>query len=473
MWRCPSCDRAQAGTPVTVQRGNVVRVGDTTLEVALGLRGAWQHANVALALTAAGALGLDLQAALAAMATVREVANRPAHVALGDGRDAEAVLVKNPAGWTALVAELAGRPADAAVVIAQNDRTADGTDPSFLWDVPFEAFAGRTVAAAGTRAFDVAARLYVAGAEVVAVERDPRCAGRAIGADHPVVLAASYTSFYETARRAHHARRARGARRTGEQRPAGSAATPDAAARRPGARAASRRAARDSEVTIGLLFPELLGTYGDRGNALVLRSRLGRRGIAARIVEVAPDDPVPASLDCYLLGGGEDHAEVVAIDRLERSPLRAAWERGAAVVGVCAGLQLLGTRLVLEGVVRDGLGFYDASTEPGPRRCVGEVVIEAGDALLGAITGFENHQGVTTPGAGVQPLGRHADGRAEGVLGDRLVGTYLHGPVLVRNPSLADRVLSWIAGPLEPLDDGYERALHDDRVAAVTGSPRH
>ena len=220
-------------------------------------------------------------------------------------------------------------------------------------------------------------------------------------------------------------------------------------------------------MAIGLLFPELLGTYGDRGNALVLRSRLERRGIAARIVEVAPDEPIPASLDCYLLGGGEDHAEIVALDRLERSPLRDAWERGAAVFGVCAGLQLLGTRLVLEGESRDGLGFFDASTEPGPARCVGEVVIESSDALLGAITGFENHQGVTTVGAGVRPLGLHADGRPEGVLGEHLVGTYLHGPVLVRNPLLADRVLTWIAGPLDQLDEGNESALHDARVAAV------
>jgi hypothetical protein len=222
-------------------------------------------------------------------------------------------------------------------------------------------------------------------------------------------------------------------------------------------------------VAIGLLFPELLGTYGDRGNALVLRSRLARRGVAARIVEIAPDDPIPASLDCYLLGGGEDHAEIVALDRLERSQLREAWERGAAVVGVCAGLQLLGTQLVLEGERRDGLGFFAASTEPGGARCVGEVVIESSDALLGTIAGFENHQGVTTIGAGVRPLGRHADGRPEGVLGERLVGTYLHGPVLVRNPLLADRVLAWIAGPLEPLDDGFEAALHDARVAAVGG----
>ncbi|HEY1740134.1 MAG TPA: MurT ligase domain-containing protein, partial [Acidimicrobiia bacterium] len=319
-WQCPNCGRAQARTPVTVQHDDEVTVGDTTVTVALGLRGAWQHANAALALTAADALGLDVHDALAHMATVREVANRPTRMPIGDGRQAEAVLVKNPAGWAALVSELARRAADVAVVIAQNDRTADGTDPSFLWDVPFEAFAGRTVTAAGTRAEDVAARLDVAGADVVAVDRDPLLAARAVPMGRPIVLAASYTSFYETAKAA--------------RRPS-SGASLSVAIRRSTTPGTS---GRDSEVAIGLLFPELLGTYGDRGNALVLRSRLERRGIAARIVEIAPDEPIPASLDCYLLGGGEDHAEIVALDRLERSPLRDAWDRGAAVVGVCAGL---------------------------------------------------------------------------------------------------------------------------------------
>jgi CobQ-like glutamine amidotransferase family enzyme/UDP-N-acetylmuramyl tripeptide synthase len=458
-WRCPACGRAQTEAPTTVQRGNHVTVAGETLTVELGLRGRWQYANAALALTAANVLGLDLPAALAAMATVREVAGRPTRITIAGDREAETVLVKNPAGWAALVAELAARPPDVAVVVAQNDRIADGTDPSFLWDVPFEAFAGRTVAAAGTRAFDAAARLDVAGANVVAVDPDPRRAAAQLPAGGPTVIAASYTSFYETVR-------------NNKRHPKPSASfdfdnRSQTTHTRPGA---SRR---ESEVTIGLLFPDLLGTYGDRGNATVLRSRLLRRGIAGRIVEVDPDEPIPASLDIYLLGGGEDHAEIVALDRLERSPLRDAWTRGAAVVGVCAGLQLLGTRLELEGEPRDGLGFFTATTQPGPARCVGEVVLDACDAALGAITGFENHQGVTVVGDADQPLGRHADGRAEGVLGERLVGTYLHGPVLVRNPRLADRVLTWVTGPLAPLADGFESALHDARVDASRGKVRN
>ena len=143
-----------------------------------GCAGAWQHANAALALTAAHVLGLDLDDALAAMATVREVAT-PAgsHRARRRSRGRSGAREEPaPAGPRSSPRSRRGR-ADVAVVIAQNDRTADGTDPSFLWDVPFESFAGRTVAAAGTRAYDVATRLDVAGADVVAVDVDPLRAG--------------------------------------------------------------------------------------------------------------------------------------------------------------------------------------------------------------------------------------------------------------------------------------------------------
>ncbi len=459
-WRCHGCGRVQPTAITTVQRSNQVAINGTTIGLDLGLMGAWQYANAALALTAVDALGLEPRAASVAMASVREVANRPTRVALDGTHHAETVLVKNPAGWTALVAELAGREPDVGVVVVQNDRTADGRDPSFLWDVPFESFAGRRVGAAGTRAYDVATRLDLAGADVVAVDADPLVVARRLASAGPVVIAASYTSFYEMVRRV---ARGRGRRANGSS--AGVqhhvAASVSSDARRPS------MATRDSEIAIGLIYPELLGTYGDRGNAVVLRERLRRRGIAARVVEVAADDAVPSGLDCYLLGGGEDLAEIAALDRLEHAGLRDAWTRGAVVVGVCAGLQLLGSRVLLEGTLRDGLGFFEATTEPGPARCVGEVAIDASDPTLGVLTGFENHQGITAVGGSARPLGVHGDGREEGILGERLIGTYLHGPILVRNPLLADRVLTWMVGPLAPLDDGFEDKLHGARLRAV------
>jgi lipid II isoglutaminyl synthase (glutamine-hydrolysing) len=209
----------------------------------------------------------------------------------------------------------------------------------------------------------------------------------------------------------------------------------------------------DSVVRVGLVFPDLLGTYGDRGNAMILCTRLRRRGIGAELVVIRPDQPVPGSLDCYVLGGGEDHTEGVASPLLRRSPLVPAWERGAVIVAVCAGFQLLGTRIELgHGTRLDGVGLLDAVTWPAPRRSVGDVVLDSGDATIGAVSGFENHRGTTTLARPCRPLGRdRVDGHAEGILESRLLATYLHGPVLVRNPELADHVLSWIVGPMSPL----------------------
>jgi CobQ-like glutamine amidotransferase family enzyme len=224
--------------------------------------------------------------------------------------------------------------------------------------------------------------------------------------------------------------------------------------------------ARESAVRIGLLYPDLLGTYGDRGNAVVLGHRLARRGLPFELVTVHATDPCPAALDLYVIGGGEDHAEDIAARLLHESPLVDSWRNGASIVAICAGFQLLGTSMTLTNGERvAGLGVVDASTTPGRDRRVGDVVLDASDARLGALAGFENHRGVTTVDGGAPPLGiARATGRREGVLGERLLATYLHGPVLVRNPALTDRVLEWTVGRLEPLADDPARSLHHTLV---------
>jgi lipid II isoglutaminyl synthase (glutamine-hydrolysing) len=224
---------------------------------------------------------------------------------------------------------------------------------------------------------------------------------------------------------------------------------------------------RESAFRIGLLYPDLLGTYGDRGNAAILGHRLTRRGIASEVVTVHAGAQCPASLDCYVIGGGEDHAEDIAARLLRDSPLVDSWRAGASIVGVCAGFQLLGTSMQLgNGEQVDGLGIIAATTAPGPRRAVGDVVVDTVTRGIGALSGFENHRGVTTVHDDTPPLGVvRADGRREGVLGERLLATYLHGPVLVRNPVLADHVLSWTLGPLEPLGDDLARGLHHTLVS--------
>lgn len=223
-------------------------------------------------------------------------------------------------------------------------------------------------------------------------------------------------------------------------------------------------------LTIVSVLPHLLGTYGDAGNELALAHRLRRRSIPHRVIRVEPGDSVPTQGDIYLLGGGEDRAQPLAVSLIGAS-LAHATEAGAVVFGVCAGLQILGTSFADgRGHRHDGLGLLDLETRPMPRRAVGDAVIElTGEDEL--VVGFENHAGATHLGPGVPPLGRVVTGTgndgpsgADGVRQGRILGTYLHGPVLALNPSFADVVLSLVTGPLEPLDDEWEQRARDCRL---------
>ena len=229
-------------------------------------------------------------------------------------------------------------------------------------------------------------------------------------------------------------------------------------------------------VGIALVFPELLGTYGDGGNALVLQRRLQWRGIEARVVAVGVDDPVPSSCDVYVLGGGEDAPQTLATERLTAHGFDQAVARGAVVFGVCAGFQILGRSFTgADGTQQPGLGVLDCTTRPKGTRMIGELVVEATALQLPLLTGFENHGGITELGADATPFGRvlvgSGNGAAgvEGVVTGRVMGTYLHGPALARNPALADLLLSWVVGPLDPLDDHVVDQLREERLHAALG----
>jgi CobQ-like glutamine amidotransferase family enzyme len=233
-----------------------------------------------------------------------------------------------------------------------------------------------------------------------------------------------------------------------------------------------------SRLRLIWVYPDLLSTYGDRGNLLVLERRARLRGIDAEMVSVNADQPVPRQGDIYLLGGGEDLPQILAAQRLRADRgLAAAAQRGAVIFAVCAGYQLLGTEFGgEEGQLVTGLEILDMSSGRGDRRGVGEIVADVNPGLgLPQLTGFENHQGVTRRGPGVAPLARvvtgvgNGDG-TEGAWAGRVLGTYLHGPALVRNPALADLLLTWVAGRLSPLagrDEHWTNLLREQRLAAV------
>lgn len=230
-------------------------------------------------------------------------------------------------------------------------------------------------------------------------------------------------------------------------------------------------------VRIALVFPAVLGTYGDSGNATVLRERLRWRGLAAEVVPVEIDQALPSEVDAYVLGGGEDSAQALAVSRLADGSLRAAADRATPVFAVCAGFQILGeTWLDGHGKVSAGLGLIDSRTDrlDGPR-AVGELMVESSLPHVGTLTGYENHGGRTVLGPAATPLGRVAAGvgngseSADGAIQGSVIATYLHGPALARNPALADELLRRVVGDLAPLDSEEEQDLHDERVRAVRG----
>jgi CobQ-like glutamine amidotransferase family enzyme len=239
-------------------------------------------------------------------------------------------------------------------------------------------------------------------------------------------------------------------------------------------------------VTVALLFPDLLGTYGDSGNAAILAARLQWRGIEAEVLTIRSGQAVPEGCELYVVGGGEDLPQSQAARQLgsgrDGGPLRRAVEGGSVVLAVCAGMQILGRSFTgPDGGQAEGLGLLDCATVPGSGpRMVGEIVVDPDPTLgLPALTGYENHAGATTVGTGSTALGRvrvgSGNGRGLGVDGavsGRVLGTYLHGPVLARNPVLADLLLSWAVGDLDPLDDSECQALRAERLAAVLGRGR-
>ncbi len=239
-------------------------------------------------------------------------------------------------------------------------------------------------------------------------------------------------------------------------------------------------------ATIVLLYQSLLGIYGDRGNATVLERRLAWRGIDSRLVVVEPGDPVPDDAQVYLLGGGEDSAQITAVRSLTADGgLHRAVERGAAVLAVCAGFQIAGHTFTVgaDDTVIEGLGLLDVTTVRGPERAVGEILSRWDDppanlvtdpATDPLLTGFENHGGWTTLGPAARPLARVQVGigndrtGTEGAQQGKVVGTYPHGPVLARNPLLADHLLQLgLDTELDPLPRPEVSELRRQRLAAA------
>lgn len=235
-------------------------------------------------------------------------------------------------------------------------------------------------------------------------------------------------------------------------------------------------------LTIVHVYPELLGTYGDVGNVQALVHRARARGLATRVLDVGLDDRLPELGDLYVLGGGEDSAQVLATERLFADPHAATALGGVPCFAVCAGLQLLSRTFEdTHGVARPGLALLDVDCARLAERAVGEVVTGAVDLPgVGELSGFENHRGTARLGPDARPLGLllagvgNGDDRTEGVQQGSVVATYLHGPALVRNPALADLLLARATGrELPAYDHDAAERLHRERVESAHPRRRH
>ena len=233
------------------------------------------------------------------------------------------------------------------------------------------------------------------------------------------------------------------------------------------------------------LYPELMNIYADRGNIAVLRARCEWRGLGFELAASTLREPLdPAGHDLFYMGGGQDRDQAaVAADMVatKQGALHEAADRGAVVLAVCGGYQLLGRSYQLGREELPGVALIDLHTVRGDGpRLIGNCAIEA-DLGTGprVIAGFENHGGRTHLGHGERPLGRVLSGHGnngvdglEGVRRGNVIGTYLHGPLLPKNVWLADRLIELALGvELAPLDDQLEDAAHASaRRAAGLGA---
>ena len=237
--------------------------------------------------------------------------------------------------------------------------------------------------------------------------------------------------------------------------------------------------ALDRPIRIAHLYASLLNVAGDGGNVMAVERRSAWRGIPTETVPVElGETPDLAAFDMVFLQGGQDVEMAVAASDLQaKAPsLRDAADAGVVIFAVCAGLQLLGHRYIPSaGAPMEGLGILDLETRGGPQRYMQHAACEVTiGGRTDVVVGFENHSGVTELGPGAQPFGRVVAGAgnnghdgSEGAVRDHVYATYLHGPVLPKNPWLTDRLIEVVLErrhgtpvELEPLDDAVEQRAH-------------
>lgn len=425
------------------------------------------------------------------------------------GRDVLLNLAKNPTGFNQNLKIVEADRGPKMVAFFINDQVADGRDISWIWDIDFEELADQpdtVVFAGGSRAHDLAVRLKYAGIEAAVIENIEDAFARlgaltaagVLPADAAVYAIANYTALPPV-----HA--ALNAMEVAEPAEAAACIADAAPTPRPGdpaeAPASEGRSEESGDATatseppvvIAHMLPDLLNLYGDGGNVRILEQRLRWRGIPVEVRRIQHGEAVDFSqVDLVFMGGGPDREQKLASEQLlaMRDELAAYVEGDGPLLAICGGYQILGRQWLWGDELVPGLGLIDMETRrPGTSadRLIDNMVLESPLAAH-PVVGYENHAGRTYLGEGVEGFGRvvsscghgnNDDDRVEGARYKNVVGTYSHGPLLSKNPEVADWLLARAlerrtqrtgapASDLAPLDDAAELAANASMVKRLS-----
>ena len=398
------------------------------------------------------------------------------------GRKVVSNLAKNPVGFDRQIQQIKTAGGTLAAFFL-NDNDADGHDVSWIWDVDFERIAdtpGLVAFAGGTRAHDMQVRLKYAGidAQIIGSIAPALAAVAQKNIDEPFYAVANYTAFPALVKEL-------------EKLQAQGALTAEAAQGIEPFRALDKQLELERPLRVVYLYPDALNLYGDGGNAMIIKSRCAWRGISVTVDEVTMGQELNLeSADIVLMGGGADRDQLAVAHELasRREEIARYVESDGTLLAICGSYQLLGHSYYMGDTRIEGLGVLDIETTRGEGRLIGNVAVTT-ELCDDPLVGFENHGGRTHLGPNAAPLGdsvvpgtgnNGGDGH-EGVLYRGVVGTYLHGPALSKNPQLADWLIEHALRrriqqgdrtaasllPLYPLDDSLEHAAHDAAMKLV------
>ena len=498
-YRCPRCgfarkEPAYRATDTHIGMQGVsftMNHGDGSRRIESPLTGAYMAYNLLATCTIADCCGLPPKSVEHAICGFSPENGRLQSYCI-EGCTALLNLAKNPVGLNQNLRIVSSAPGPRAVAFFINDREADGRDVSWLWDVDFDELArldGLSTFAGGIRKNDLQVRLKYAGIDALLVDGAHDFVNKAHNATPgaSLFLIANYTALPEVKAALDEMALTSPApdrEHQGEDRP-----VPDKRPRESQQGIATQLATTGSSrpmLTIVHLYPELLNLYGDGGNVSILANRAQRRGIDARVIQAARGKRIDfRSADIVFIGGGPDREQRIASESLleQAEALRCYTEDDGVLLAICGGFQIIGREWLLGNETVAGLGLADFTTKRAKggshNRIVGNIVLTSPLAKT-PVVGYENHAGRTYLGSGCEPFGRvvgkigkgnnDADG-VDGVLYRNIVGTYLHGPVLAKNPEVADWLIERAlarhakaadppAPELPPLDDAEERAAN-------------